>query len=121
MLGIQIITHAPKYKMHLFLMLLPTAVLPVAVHAGDMAGATVGTYIITRALKYNMPKRLVLRMMANQAIDTCVGVIPFLGDIFDFGFKVGAGRHLMTAVQCGCLLPSQSFYFFLDPRADFAG
>lgn len=27
--------------------------------AGDMAGATVGTYIITRALKYNMPKRLV--------------------------------------------------------------
>jgi hypothetical protein len=56
-----------------------------------MVGATVGTYIITRALKYNMPKRLVLRMMANQAIDTCVGVIPFLGDIFDFGFKVSAG------------------------------
>jgi hypothetical protein len=57
-------------------------------HAGDMAGATVGTYIITRALKYNMPKRLVLRMMANQAIDSCIGVIPFLGDLFDFGFKV---------------------------------
>jgi hypothetical protein len=33
----------------------------------------------------------VLRMMANQAIDTCVGVIPFLGDIFDFGFKVSFG------------------------------
>lgn len=38
--------------------------------------------------------RQVLRMMANQAIDTCVGVIPFLGDIFDFGFKV-------RAVRCG--------------------
>jgi hypothetical protein len=50
-----------------------------------MAGATVGSYIITRALKYNMPKRLVLRMLINQAIDSCVGVVPFLGDIFDFG------------------------------------
>jgi hypothetical protein len=53
--------------------------------AGDMAGATVGSYIISRALKYNMPKRLVLRMLINQAIDSCVGVIPFLGDLFDFG------------------------------------
>jgi hypothetical protein len=50
-----------------------------------MAGATVGSYIISRALKYNMPKRLVLRMLINQAIDSCVGVIPFLGDLFDFG------------------------------------
>jgi hypothetical protein len=53
-----------------------------------MAGATVGTYIITRALKFNMPKRLVVRMLANQAIDSCVGIVPFLGDIFDIGFKV---------------------------------
>lgn len=56
--------------------------------AGDMAGASVGTYIITRALKYHMPKRLVLRMMVNQAIDSAIGIIPFVGDIFDIGFKV---------------------------------
>lgn len=61
-----------------------------------MAGATVGTYIITRALKYNMPKRLVARMMVNQAIDSCIGVIPFIGDIFDIGFKVSPGMALLT-------------------------
>lgn len=66
------------------------AMLGLIPYAGDMAGATVGTYIITRALKYNMPKRLVLRMMLNQAIDSAVGVIPFIGDIFDFGFKANA-------------------------------
>uniref|UniRef100_A0A383WJX1 Uncharacterized protein n=1 Tax=Tetradesmus obliquus TaxID=3088 RepID=A0A383WJX1_TETOB len=29
----------------------------------DMAGATVGSYIISRALKYNMAKRLVLLLL----------------------------------------------------------
>lgn len=69
-----------------------------------MAGATVGTYIITRALKYNLPKRLVLRMMVNQAIDTCIGVIPFIGDLFDFGFKVSLMQPIITllAVITGC-------------------
>lgn len=66
------------------------AMLGLIPYVGDMAGATVGSYIISRALKYNMPKRLVLRMLVNQAIDSVVGVVPFLGDIFDFGFKANA-------------------------------
>lgn len=73
-----------------------------------MAGATVGTYIITRALKYNMPKRLVVRMMINQAIDSCIGVIPFVGDLFDFGFKVGGEQCLCVSAPtyfCWCCAP----------------
>lgn len=54
-------------------------------YVGDLAGATIGTYFISRALKYNLPKRLVLHMLVNQAIDSCFGIIPFFGDIFDFG------------------------------------
>ena len=36
------------------------------------------------ARRYRLPKRLVAHMAVNQAIDACVGVVPFLGDIFDF-------------------------------------
>lgn len=61
-----------------------------------------GTYIITRALKYNMPKRLVLHMMVNQAIDSAIGIIPFIGDIFDFGFKVGRVDMCIEWALCCC-------------------
>jgi hypothetical protein len=74
----------------------PTMISP-SKRTGDMAGATMGTYIITRALKFNMPKRLVVRMLANQAIDSVCGIVPFVGDIFDIGYKVrkkGGGRAL---------------------------
>lgn len=53
--------------------------------SGDVAGGAVGTYIVSRALKYHLPKRLVLRMLMNQAIDSVVGIVPFVGDIFDIG------------------------------------
>jgi hypothetical protein len=90
------------------LLLLLLLLLP----AGDMAGATIGSYIISRALKYNMPKRLVLRMLINQAIDSCVGVVPFLGDLFDFGEGGLVTCYVVTiivaqtslVIQCPCLL-----------------
>eukprot|EP00879_Flechtneria_rotunda_P002818 GHRR01003029.1.p1 GENE.GHRR01003029.1~~GHRR01003029.1.p1 ORF type:complete len:188 (+),score=55.13 GHRR01003029.1:198-761(+) len=54
-------------------------------YVGDLAGATVGGYLISMALRFKMPKRLVLRMLVNQAVDSCIGIIPFVGDIFDIG------------------------------------
>jgi len=27
------------------------------------------------------------RMIANSAVDTVVGVVPFVGDLFDIGFR----------------------------------
>jgi hypothetical protein len=49
-----------------------------------------GTYLVSIALKYHLPKRLVLRMMANQCLDMVVGIIPFFGDIFDVVHKANA-------------------------------
>jgi len=39
--------------------------------------------------RYHLPKRLVMRMAVNQAIDSCVGIVPFFGDMFDVYFKGG--------------------------------
>ena len=54
---------------------------------GDMAGALVSTFIIARAMRSGIPKSAVIRMVINVALDSLVGVVPFLGDIFDFAFK----------------------------------
>eukprot|EP00882_Tetradesmus_deserticola_P029810 GHRQ01033425.1.p1 GENE.GHRQ01033425.1~~GHRQ01033425.1.p1 ORF type:complete len:201 (+),score=61.09 GHRQ01033425.1:314-916(+) len=79
------------------------AILGLIPYVGDLAGATVGSYIIRQALRYNMPKRLVLRMLANLAIDSCVGVIPFVGDLFDFGEEAvqmfGAVHHVWLLLR----------------------
>eukprot|EP00878_Enallax_costatus_P028916 GHUV01031281.1.p1 GENE.GHUV01031281.1~~GHUV01031281.1.p1 ORF type:complete len:148 (+),score=32.02 GHUV01031281.1:1064-1507(+) len=75
-------------------------------YVGDVAGSTVGCYIISKALRYGLPKRLVLHMLVNQAIDSCIGIIPFLGDIFDIGFK--ANTRNMRLLQDHLQRPAQA-------------
>lgn len=55
--------------------------------AGDALALAPSAYIIGHAWKAGAPKRLLGRMAANTAIDTLIGSIPLLGDIFDVGFK----------------------------------
>src|SRR5215468_1987804 len=54
---------------------------------GDMAGAALSSLIIARAMRSGISKSAVLRMVINVALDSLVGAVPFLGDIFDFAFK----------------------------------
>ena len=82
------------------------AVMGVVPYAGDAAGALVGTYIMSKALRYNLPKRLVCRMALNQAIDACAGVVPFVGDVFDVGFK--ANRRNLLLLQAHLQKPRQA-------------
>jgi hypothetical protein len=54
---------------------------------GDVAGAAMSTLIIARAMQIGLPKSAIIRMVINVAVDSLVGAIPFLGDLFDFAFK----------------------------------
>ena len=54
---------------------------------GDMAGAAVSALIIALAMRGGIAKSAVIRMIINVALDSLVGAVPFLGDIFDFAFK----------------------------------
>ncbi|HEX2521485.1 MAG TPA: DUF4112 domain-containing protein, partial [Terriglobia bacterium] len=54
---------------------------------GDLAGTLVSALIVASATQAGLPRAAVGRMMANVAIDTLLGGIPFLGDLFDFAFK----------------------------------
>ena len=54
---------------------------------GDLVGTLVSALVIASATQAGLPRAAVGRMMANVLVDTLLGSIPFLGDLFDFAFK----------------------------------
>jgi hypothetical protein len=54
---------------------------------GDTIGATLSTYIIFEAARLGVPKRILLRMLGNVAVESLVGALPIIGDIFDIAWK----------------------------------
>jgi len=55
--------------------------------AGDLIGALLSGYIVLAGLRLGAPGSVVARMLGNIAIDTAVGSIPILGDLFDAGWR----------------------------------
>src|SRR5688572_25445545 len=62
----------------------------VAPGAGDLATGSLGTYLFFVALRRGVPLPVILRMALNVLLDTVIGAIPVLGDLFDFGWKANA-------------------------------
>jgi hypothetical protein len=54
---------------------------------GDAVSAVFSSYIVLQASRLGAPKAVVSRMIANVAIDTVVGWVPILGDLFDVAYK----------------------------------
>lgn len=54
---------------------------------GDAAAATLSGYIIYQGIRLGMPTSIIAKMIINVLFETVVGVIPVLGDLFDFAFK----------------------------------
>lgn len=54
---------------------------------GDLAGGILSTYIVVQAIELGIPKPTVVRMAFNILVETVLGAIPVLGDIFDAAWK----------------------------------
>ena len=54
---------------------------------GDVLTTIIALYIFMSALKYNVSKFTILRMIWNIAIYFIIGLIPWLGDLFGAWFK----------------------------------
>ena len=57
--------------------------LPVG---GDMLTAAVSLFIVFKAYEMGASRLVILKMLGNVALDTGVGSIPVLGDVFDMVF-----------------------------------
>jgi hypothetical protein len=63
------------------------AILGLIPGAGDIVGAALSSYIVLAAARRGAPPAVLWRMVANVAIDTAIGAIPVLGDLFDVAWK----------------------------------
>jgi hypothetical protein len=55
--------------------------------AGDLVSGALGLAIIVEAMRFRIPRIVVVRMVLNTLLDLAIGAVPFLGDLFDFAFK----------------------------------
>lgn len=60
---------------------------------GDIFGLLVSAYFILIAAQLQVPAPVLARMFINVMIDSAVGSIPVVGDLFDFAWK-GNRRNL---------------------------
>ncbi|WP_232686303.1 DUF4112 domain-containing protein [Halobacterium zhouii] len=60
------------------------SVVPVG---GDVVSATISLYIVAESARLGVTYDTLLMMLANVAVDTGVGAIPYVGDIADAGWK----------------------------------
>lgn len=64
---------------------------------GDLISAVLSGYIIWEARQLGLPRWKIARMMGNVALDTAMGVVPFVGDVADVMFK--ANRRNLRIVR----------------------
>jgi Domain of unknown function (DUF4112) len=63
------------------------AVIGLVPGIGDATGAAMSAYLLVEAGRLGAPKATLLRMAGNVALEAIVGTIPFVGDLFDAGWK----------------------------------
>lgn len=63
------------------------SVLGLVPGAGDAIGFGISAYAVILAHRLGAPPSLMIRMLANAAVDAGLGTIPIAGDIFDMFFK----------------------------------
>jgi hypothetical protein len=54
---------------------------------GDLVSPLFTLGILWQARDLGIPRVVVLRMIINVAIDTLIGIVPIVGDLFDFAWK----------------------------------
>jgi hypothetical protein len=54
---------------------------------GDVTGAALSGYLVLLASRLGAPGRVIVRMLGNVVVDTVVGMMPVLGDLFDASWK----------------------------------
>ena len=54
---------------------------------GDLASPVLSLFMVWHAAKLRVPKVVIARMVINALVDAGIGVIPVVGDLFDFAWK----------------------------------
>ncbi|HEY9853674.1 MAG TPA: DUF4112 domain-containing protein [Leptolyngbyaceae cyanobacterium] len=73
---------------------------------GDTIAAVLSAYIVIEAARLGLPRESLIRMVFNLIVDTALGSLPFLGDIFDATWK--ANIKNLALIESHLALPQKS-------------
>lgn len=54
---------------------------------GDAIGLLLGAAILYESVRVGVPRGTIVKMVGNSVADTLGGLVPVVGDLFDFAFK----------------------------------
>jgi hypothetical protein len=63
------------------------AIIGLVPGIGDAISAMFSMFIVFQAARLGVSRATLMRMLGNVALDTVVGEVPLLGDLFDAGWK----------------------------------
>ena len=66
------------------------AIIGLLPAGGDAIGAALSSIIVMSALRQGVPRPVIWQMVGNVVIDTLIGAVPLLGDLFDVAWKANS-------------------------------
>jgi hypothetical protein len=73
---------------------------------GDAVGTALSGYLVVIAARYGAPASVIARMVLNALIDLVFGIVPAIGDVFDFGWK--ANRRNLALLESYLTSPDRT-------------
>lgn len=67
--------------------------------AGDYVGAALSAYLVLQAARLGTPKATLARMVLNILLETVVGSLPVVGDLFDAAWKANAKNLALLEIH----------------------
>jgi hypothetical protein len=65
---------------------------------GDWIGSLLSLYVLYEGARLGMPARILTRMTGNILVETVIGSIPLVGDLFDFAWQANT-RNMQLIEQ----------------------
>lgn len=62
-------------------------ILGIIPGAGDFLGTVLSAYIVIEAARLGLPKETLAKMVSNIVLESAVGTLPVIGDLFDVVWK----------------------------------
>jgi len=75
--------------------------------AGDFVGMLLSAYIVIEAAQLGLPRATLGRMVFNILVESVVGAVPVLGDLFDFAWKANMKNMELLEAHLGVFQESK--------------
>lgn len=74
---------------------------------GDTIATFFSAYIVWEAARMGLPRETLVRMVWNIILDTLLGVIPVVGDLFDLAWKANVKNIALLETHLASPIPSK--------------